>query len=213
MKHSTLPVLDLLKDVRDLLDRIGDLADRTRRALPFPYRNWGADSFLGPWHGAAIRDRPVGLDRMIDRVVSGRLPSRHLERVRCALTEFDQLSLDLKDELLVGVSVGAWRSDVERFYARLAEALDAASAWLVGLDKAERSVSKPPNHALLEQKELLGTKDLAEVLGVGVEQAARRRRSGEFGEVVGGHGRGKFVRSSNVRKALKLPSAAPGDGD
>jgi len=211
MADAPIPSPELIKDVGFALHHRRACALGLRNALLTQYEGeeWTKDRLLGPPFDLGFEDRAESLGQCVDRVVSAGGSSRHLERVRHAGAEFDHLAVSYKGGLVAGSTVRTWRADVKRVHGKLVSALAAAEAWLAAWGRVARS--RPPELALLEQQELLGTEDLARVLGVGEEAAARRRRRGEFREGVG-RGRRRFVKSSNVRKALGL-SPPPEKGD
>ena len=200
--------VELCKDMEFALNRIAGNAVLLRDVLLKPYASLAPDALLGVPIDYDFRSQSDGLDRILDRIVEAGGSTRHLEGVHHTVEEFDHLVHTYGRGLLAGNTIAIWRSDVERLYAALGDALDAADSWREDWMPATSSElqSEPrskPALAILEENEVVTIEVLAKALGLGYEQTRRRVADGEFDPVIG-LGRRKLIRTALVKKALGL---------
>jgi len=202
---------NLISDTRHALDRVRTLVMRTREALLGHYRRSAGRRTLGPPFLMGGTHYPDELPALRDALTHLGQPGLHLAAVIHAAADLSALFAQYEAGELQSVRVKAFRDDVERIYGRVADAMDAADAWLLALQSGPATSAgaprvRRPNSALLDQDRALSSEDVADVLCVGVEAARRRIRAGEFGPVTK-LGKRRFVQSAGVRAALEPKKA------
>ena len=101
---------------------------QTRQTVLAPYRDWPDTRRMGPPFDFGFRDRPTGMSAIRDLVTTGWGPCGVFGAAFRASAQWDHLLLDYAAGRLCGLDMQGSRTEVEKAYEALAEALDAADA-------------------------------------------------------------------------------------